>query len=141
MELSAVLIPILASRLPFITHLLNHFTSQITLKSGSVDAHKLALTGKVCLMPALQSLVLLRDEMYLPRQFSEGDTCQVKNNGVVSLEHIALAVGVHSRFIPGTDHVVASSQAIAVGQWDNFHKPVAIRVRLIKLEKVWIGTH
>jgi hypothetical protein len=59
----------------------------------------------------------------------------MENNGIGLLEQIALAIGMHSRLILGTNHLVASSQVIGMGQWDSFHKPVAIEVHLIKLTR------
>jgi hypothetical protein len=52
-EFDTVLVPLPTSRLPFILHLLDYFTGQVTLKAGRNNTNELSLAGKVCLLTAL----------------------------------------------------------------------------------------
>ncbi len=67
MKLGAVLVPIPVSGLLFIAHLLDHISLEIPLKAGGINAHKLALAGKIGLVAILLYLALPGDKMNLPR--------------------------------------------------------------------------
>jgi hypothetical protein len=64
-ELGAVL-PIPVSGLPFIAHLLDNISREIT-QAGSINAHELALAGKVGLAATLLHLAFPGDKVNLPR--------------------------------------------------------------------------
>jgi hypothetical protein len=66
-EFGAVLVPIPVVGLPFIPHLLDHISREIVLEVGSINAHKLALAGKVGLVVTLLHLALPGDKVNLPR--------------------------------------------------------------------------
>jgi len=57
-ELGAVLVPVLVLGLPFIPHFLDYVSCEIALKAGSVNAHELALAGKIGLAATLLHLAL-----------------------------------------------------------------------------------
>ena len=66
-ELGAVLVPIPVAGIPFIAHLLDHISCEITIKAGSINAHKLALVDKVRLVATLLHLATPGDKMNLPK--------------------------------------------------------------------------
>jgi hypothetical protein len=92
-KLGAVRVPVPVPGFPFIAHLLDHISREIALEAGSVNTHKLAFTGKIGLMTALLYLDLLGDEVNFPWRVSERDMSQLKHNGIIAAEHIALAIG------------------------------------------------
>jgi len=67
-KLGAVLVPNQVSGLPFIAHLLDHISREIALEAGSINAHELALEGKIGLAATLLHLALLGDKVNFPRR-------------------------------------------------------------------------
>ena len=65
-KLVTVLVPIPASGLPFIMHLLDDSLLEITLEVSSINAHKLALAGKIGLVATLLYFALPGDRVNLP---------------------------------------------------------------------------
>jgi hypothetical protein len=61
---------------------------KVTLEAGSVDSNELTLASKICLPTALQHLTLLWGKVNLAGGVSKSDLCQLKLNGIISVEHV-----------------------------------------------------
>ena len=112
-ELGAVLFLIPALGFLFVVHLLDNISHEVALEVGSINAHELALTGKVGLVATLLHLALPGDKVILPRRVNKRNTGQVKHYGIVTAEYIALAIGCH--------HSNANGGPYRVGGWEHGH--------------------
>jgi hypothetical protein len=135
-ELGAVLVPVPVPGLPFVAHLLDPVSSEITLKAGSVNAHKLTLTGKIGLMATLLHLALPGDEVNFPRRVSEHNTSQLEYDGIVAAEHIASVSGPGARLPFRKDFIVTTAQMVGLFYGHNRGMDSTSVVRFLELEKV-----
>ncbi len=90
--LGAVFVLIPASGLPFIANLLDDISHEITLRAGSIYAHKLAFVGKIEMTSPLLHLALFGDKVNTPRRVGKSNMSQLKNNGIVTAEDITLTI-------------------------------------------------
>jgi hypothetical protein len=118
-------------------------TGHVTLKAGSIHAHKLALAGEVGLPVTLKALVILGNRINLAERISKGNTWKMKYNGIIFMKSIAIAsmIGIETRLPLNKNILIRGSQVVNVPPANNLSKPVALIVHLIEIEKsvlLWV---
>jgi hypothetical protein len=139
-KLGAVLVPIPVSGLPFKAHLLDHSSCKITLKAGSINAHKLAISGKVGLAATLLHLALPGDKVNIPRRVRKCNMSQVEHYGIITAEHIASAIGPQARLPFSKDFVVSTVQTLHLIVGNDGSMNTTSVVGLFELEEVRMQT-
>ena len=79
----AVLVPVPAPGLPLVLHLLDCLVGQVAFLSCSVNANKMSLASKKCLVTTVVLSTLLGDKMTLSGGILEGDKGKLENNLII----------------------------------------------------------
>jgi hypothetical protein len=122
-------------------HLLDHISHKIALKAGGINAHELALAGKVGLAATLLYLAFPGDKMILPRQVGERNTSQLEHYDIVMEECIASEIGPSARLPFCKDLLVTTAQMVVLIVWNDGSMDTTLVVRFFELEEVRTQTY
>ena len=89
MKFFAVLVPVPIPGLPFVLHLLDCLVGQVTFLSHGINTNNLPLASKKHLVTTVVFHTLLADKMTLSGGILEGYTSKLKNNFIITMEHIS----------------------------------------------------
>jgi hypothetical protein len=109
---------------------------KVTLKGGCVDSNELTLASNIFLPSTLQHLTLLWGKVDLPGGVSNSDLCQLKNNGIILVDRVALATRARTILPLHTNPQVIAHKVQCIIAWDNVHKVAAYVIGLLKAQEV-----